>query len=462
MRYLIVGTGLAGLMIAKRLLEKVPGEQILLVEKSPRPGGLLAGTFYPEQGLYFDQGTHLFRESSTPEVDRFMMSVVPESDLLLYPPGQGGLAGSVFNGRLQSNSHFPDLREHSVGPEVMFEIMRHVQSDAAIAAIQHRQSLLEIAYGRFGRCYTDQVFAPILANMYQRPAEQLAGFAALLPGLTRLVGMDSDAWQLHCESARFRELVAVPDQREMPQGHANPQRRYYARGGGSNTFIRGVVDYLQAQGVSIQCAASMSKYDLDSGEVTWSDAAGRIHEEQVKALFLATGVVGAAHVLGIGLQSFGFERPLPHRLVHLQLEHRSESDLCYFYGLDPGLDFYRVTNYGAFSGDPGDRRLTIEVLGDRGMDEAKLVATLLTQLHQVGFLHDNRAVFFRVETLGMGFPLPTLRNLDAMHQLGAHLSDVLPDSVKLFGIGAGEGLFFQNEITTDVHQRMGQWLAEQQ
>lgn len=459
MSYLIVGAGLAGLMIAKRLLEKVPGEQIMLIEKNSQPGGLLAGITYPENGLYFDQGTHLFRESSSPEVDQFMMSVIPEADLLLYPPSAGGLAGSVFNGQLQSNSHFPDLRGHPACRQIMSAIMAHVQSETPIVPILHRQSMLEIGYGRFGQCYTDSVLAPVLANMYQRPAEQLAGFAALLPGLTRLVGLDSDEWQQHCDNPRFRELIAVPDQREMPMGYSNPQRRYYARGGGTKTFIKGIVGYLERAGVTLQCEASISYHDLGSGKVVWTDATGVTQEQSVDVLFFATGVVGAAHVLGIDLQSFGFERPLPHRLVHVQLAHRTDSDLCYFYGLDPGLDFYRVTNYGAFSGNPLDRRLTIEVLGDRGMDDALLVETLLLQLHLVGFLRANTVDFFRVENLGMGFPLPTLKNLDAMHRLGVHLREVLPDSVQLFGIGAGDGLFFQNEITTDVHQRMGQLLS---
>ncbi|UCJ14699.1 NAD(P)-binding protein [Pseudomonas sp. MM211] len=458
MSFVIIGGGLAGLLIAKRLLELEPGKTITILERNKRIGGLLAGTDYPEESLYFDQGTHLFRESEWPEVDEFLLGVLQPQQLLHFPPGVGDLAGSVFGGALQEHSHYPDIRSQPDHVPILDSVLDHLATGfCSIDSIPRRGSLVEAGYKRFGKRYTDQVLAPVLANMYGCSADELAGFAMLLPGLTRLVAMEQGAWVQRLDDAGFRALLAVPDQRRMPSSHANEKRRYYARGQGTRSFIEAIRVHLEQRGVNILEDVQITRCDPLNRHVQWRDAEGNEHALFADKLFFATGVVGAARILGIDIARFGFERPLAHRIVNIELMDATTSDLSYFYGLDPGLDFYRTTNYRAFSGDLEDRRLSIEVLGDRGIDDERLPQHLVDQLHAIGFLRNNTVRFARVELLSMGLPRPTMANLNALHELNSFLQGALPETTPIFGVGVGDGLFFQNEIMGDIQCRMGRW-----
>jgi len=184
------------------------------------------------------------------------------------------------------------------------------------------------------------------------------------------------------------------------------------------------------------------------------DGKGHSRTFNADLIVLATGVIGAAHMLGVDLQQKGFDRPMPHWVINVVLEQPCDSDLCYLYGFDADCDWYRVTNYRAFSGDKNDRRLTFEVLGQHVINSTTLPQQLVGQLHRFGILTSSGLEFAESRKLGAGFPAPTVRNMRALTDLGTELSASLPPTVILGGIGASKGLFFQNEVVTDLCQRI--------
>jgi len=64
--YVIVGSGIGGLISAWRILSVDNTAAITIIERSSQPGGLLSGIVYPN-GLYFDIGTHIFQETGLNE-----------------------------------------------------------------------------------------------------------------------------------------------------------------------------------------------------------------------------------------------------------------------------------------------------------------------------------------------------------------------------------------------------------
>ncbi len=107
--YVIVGSGIGGLISAWRILSVDITASITIIERNTQPGGLLSGIVYPN-GLYFDIGTHIFQETGLNEVDSYIQGAIAPEDLIVFENGTGDIAGSYLNGVLQTNASFPDLR----------------------------------------------------------------------------------------------------------------------------------------------------------------------------------------------------------------------------------------------------------------------------------------------------------------------------------------------------------------
>lgn len=453
---LVIGGGISGLLAAWRLRRRDPRLRIAVVEQAATLGGILAGFDYPEAGLYFDQGTHIFRECGRSDIDAFMLAAPDPRQLIHFPVGEGDLAGSVFDGRLQEHSHFPDLRLRADWPELRDAIERHVDRGMAptdpLAA--RLEPALEVSATRFGSLYTQRVMGPLLEQLYKQPADRLAWFGALLPGLTRTIVHGQDDWALRCGAPAYRAVVGVPDQRALPLAWRQGQRSFYSRERGSRAFIDGIARALSGQGVEFLTHARIRSLDPGSGQFELAMADGSVRRDVAGRVLMASGVVGAARLLGVDIAPFGFERPLKHRVLNLLLDAPSRSPLCYLYGLDQGSTFYRITNYRAFCGDAGDCRLSVELLGEGSDDVPAVARGVVDQLLRLGFLATAEYRFADMRLLPMGFPLPSVRNLGAMAALGRHLADTLPVRVVLGGIGASPGLFFNNEVVVDMCARV--------
>lgn len=456
MNYVVVGGGIGGLVAAFALRQKHPSSHITLIERNTQLGGVLAGVEYPDHGLYFDMGTHIFQETGLPELDAILLSAVHKSDLLHFPVGEGDIAGVVFSGRLQENSCFPDLRGAMIDPDIAKALRLHIGAKGDLPGIDRLKPALQTATGRFGKVFTDRVVAPTLARAFGCEAQHLAGFALELAGWSRVVLDDLAEWSKRITEERYRALVAVPDQRELPKSMHHGRRSYYSRHRGTRAFIDGISAGLRDKGVEFLCGATITSMKLDSRRINLIDQYGGERALTADGIVIATGVIGAAQLLGIDLESKGFARPMPHWVINVELEDLCESDLCYVNGFDESSDWYRVTNYRAFSGDYNDRRLTIEVVGRDGIDPITWPKKLAAQLRSIGLIQSDDIRFANVLKLGSGFPAPTVRNMQALAGLGAELNAMMPDGVMLGGLGSRSGLFFQNEVVSDIYRRVSE------
>ncbi|WP_161865563.1 NAD(P)-binding protein [Pseudomonas yangonensis] len=456
MKCLIVGGGLAGLVAAYYGKRLYPQMKVTLLERNTMCGGLLTGTEYPDEGLYFDHGTHLFRECGTADIDHLFSSLVPAGDLLYFEPGTGGHNGAIFAGRLQSNTHYPDVRGVDEHVALRDAVVTHTRELSAPANIERSSPLLAHGVARFGRAYTELILAPILSRLYQCSSDRLAGFAMCLPGITRLVAHDYEEWYSLIEDKRFREVLGVPDQRLMPVRFENGLRRYYSRNQGTRSFVRGFVSLLEELDVTVVTGAQLEGYTPISGEASWRTANGYIYQDHYDGVVLANGLVGAAAQLGLPIRDFGLEMPVPLRILDVLLDRPVFSDLSYFYGFDEGSGFYRLTNYRAFSGDSADCRISIEILNAPCRGE---IDCIMAKLQAVGFLSGQRAVFTRYQPSPSPFSLPTHCNALALQALRKQVGDVLPARALVVGGGISDGLFFQNEIVLDTKARMECWLT---
>ena len=453
MKILIIGGGIAGLMAAAGAKKANPDANVKIIEHSSRLGGLLAGIEYPEQGLYYDLGTHIFQETGISDYDTFILNALPEEDRLLFPLGRGDLSGSVFNGRLQKNVHFPDLRQHGDGDRLIGGIKSHISELKEVKKNSRCTKLFDEAAMIFGREYANEVICPILAHVFQLPAERLSAFSLWLPGVTRVVIDDYPKWLRSATDNVYRSVSAVPDQRMLPNHLRHTRRSFYSKRSGSKGVIDGIALALTKLGVEIILKANVAQIDLQNNTIGYKILDKDIETAEYDQLILAVGAIGAAHLLKLDVSGFRFDKPMPHWLLNLQLKGLCSSDLCYIYGLDKGCEWYRVTNYKAFSGDQLDRRLTVEIIGRETVDIKRLPMSIVEQLTTLGLIESSAVDFVNMVHLPSGFPSPTQTNILALQELGSKVSKLLPSNAALCGIGSSGGLFFQNEVAPDAYQK---------
>jgi len=458
MKYVVVGAGITGLMAAKAILDKDSNAHITIIERSHVVGGLLAGIEYPDQELYFDLGTHIFQETGIDEIDNALIGSIPPEDLIYFPIGKGDLAGSVFRGKLQTNTHFPDMRSGAVDKKILNSIYEHInRQDVPPPPIDRSLSLRTVASERFGVQFTEKYIAPIFEKVYKRKTEELSSFSLLLPGWTRIVIDNHKKWSESVSQSRYRALASVPNQRDLPLSLHHGRRSFYSRRFGSRHVVQSLADSLRDRGVEFMLGTTISNTNLDLCELAMADSNGSQHKLTFDRLVISTGVMGAAILLKADLSQWHFDAPMPHWITNIILDESCKSDLCYLYGLDESCDWYRITNYAAFSGDKNDRRLTIEALGNPIVDLENWPLHTINQLNKVGLIKSKELIFSNSIKLANGFPSPTVLNINSLIQLGQKLTKATPSNVILGGVGFSGGLFFQNEVVADIFNQVLMW-----
>ena len=108
-KIVISGAGITGLVSALLLLKKHTGEDIYLVDKNEEAGGLLRRFDYGPWGS-FDYGMHNMLQTGITELDELLWGLLPPEEWQLLNGNKRDLAGIFFNGRLQKNSPYIDLR----------------------------------------------------------------------------------------------------------------------------------------------------------------------------------------------------------------------------------------------------------------------------------------------------------------------------------------------------------------
>lgn len=452
MNYLIIGGGISGLVSAHAILKGNASAKISIVEKDQNLGGLLSGIEYNDENLYFDTGTHIFQETGNQELDQLLLNAVPSSDLIRFPIGKGDISGTVFNEILQRNSHFPDLRHYS-DSEISKSILKHFENLREVPDICREDSLNKVAKARFGEKFTQQVVAPIFEHTFGLGINSLSAFSLLLTGWTRIIIDDQRKWMCNSNDSLYRSLIAIPEQRNLPLKFHHGRHSFYSKSKGSKAFIQGLATSLTQRGVKILNNCTVTSFEPNYLNLTLNDSNNNEISLKPDKVIFSNGVIGAAKILGLNLSKYHFEKPMRHRVIDVVLKEACDSDLCYLIGLDQSCDWYRATNYSAISGNRSDRRLTIEVLGNKNGDSRNLAARCLSQLKGISFLKSTGTDFCRIRDLPYGFPTPSVSNFKSISELWLDLKASLPENVLVAGIGSNQSLFFQNEVALDIYNR---------
>lgn len=448
----IIGGGVAGMYCAHLAQSQNPKAEVHLFERSPSLGGLLTGHVHFDNETYFDSGTHILRETGYEEIDSFFQSSIETTSLIRYPRGEGDRSGAIIGGQLDKGSHFPHLGQWPDGAALGANFSEHINQLAAVPDWQLLQALKDVARHRFGPRVTSDVIAPIIQKLYGLSLDEAAGFALSLVGITRLRYDDIDSWHEQAENDIYRALHGVPDQRYLPEAYLPRNHSYYSADAGASSIVAGAERLLRAQGVNIHTSCHIDAINLPQKVISYSESGNQSQSAHFDFIVMANGTIGTALSCGISLADFALERPRSLHTIDLISEDLIDCDLCYYYGYDRDAPFYRVTNYQGFSQQDCDKRLTIEVIGVNGQTEPVSKEALVTYLTEVGILSAPRVTDFAMQEVKAGYPVPSVTNLNALSKIRETLADSFGNDLVMFGLGAKEGLFLQNDVLIDIYR----------
>ena len=250
-KIVISGAGITVLVSALLLLKKHKGEDIYLVDKNDEAGGLLRRFDYGPWGS-FDYGMHNMLKTGITELDELLWGLLPPEEWQLLNGNKRDLAGIFFNGRLQKNSPYIDLRSF---PKRDYETCITALWEHFAGAIWSEHStpsnFEEFAHFRFGEIVSNKTIIPSIEKIFKKKASELDYKASRLTPLDRLTFCDEDLIKELTKSDFLKKLIAWSDQRTLPLDRSSGRNAFYPVKYGIYRIVDSIIDRLQKAGVNL-------------------------------------------------------------------------------------------------------------------------------------------------------------------------------------------------------------------
>lgn len=459
--HVVGGGGISGLVAALLLAQRKDGAGVIVVEAESDVGGLLRSFDYGEHGR-FDYGTHLMAETGEPDLDRLLFGLLEEHEWEILEGARRDLAGLFFNGRLQSNSIYMDLR--SLPPADLAKCVEGLHGAIDQNEVPASASAHEYAVARFGGPIAELAVAPAVRKLFGLDARLMDTMATMLTSMERVILFDEEPFLAMMGSDPIRARVAFPEQRKLPQRWASGRRSYYPRHFGMHRVIDALSGRLNRLGVTVLTQARIKQVECTGSRVegiTLEQEKKAIRLDDIASLYWTIGLPGLIPLLGLQPRHDGLDKPLKTVVVNLLLDRPPDmGDLYYFYCYDPGFRTFRVTHYSNYCSGAtrnGAYPICVELLigDDPAPDPLELEQSAITELSGFGIMPDGaRVLFSRAAVLASGFPMPSLRNIRFLDQVRALVRERGIDNLHMLGIFSEPRLFFQRDVMVHTYQSL--------
>jgi phytoene dehydrogenase-like protein len=453
----VVGGGIAGLLAALLMAEKF-GRKVVLIERENHIGGVLRCFNYKQYGV-FDYGMHNMYETGITALDELLFGLLPKDDWQILERRARDLAGAVFNGVVQHNSPFPDLRSlpRQQWESCVLGFFRQLE----IPHSQSHNNAWEDVNTRFGSAIVEVIDA-VLRKQFGKPSRELAPFATHLTTLSRVVMFSEEPFKNLIESSTLRDRLAWPEQRTLPAHWESGRKAYYPREYGIYRVIDALRARLQASGVEILTSSQVKSLDIAGGRVksVTVEHGGGKKQIAVHKLIWTSGLPAVSELLGLDLSDYHFDRPRKTVVVNLLLSHPPQmGDLYYLYCYDARCHAFRITNFTGYceaAPRAGGWPIAVELLLDAPLpNEGVMKSVALEELRRFGIIvTDDDVIFAAVEPLATGFPMPTVNNCNVLTDVRARIAATNIANLILLGILSEENIFFQRDVLSQVWNKL--------
>ena len=467
-RFVIVGGGIAGLMIARIIrAHRDDRAEIFIIERESHFGGQYSCVDYGTDGGRFDHGMHVYYDSCIPEVDKLFTSILPDSEWNFYEQNLKDAAGIFVNGRLQTHTPWVDLRNW---PE---DQVRAALADLLLAVRDQnlKSGSAEDAYSwlmrHYGRTLTDNVYVPILQKLYYHHASELSAQVIKISALNRVVMFGEHVMLDLMKSEGLRARLGYPDQYTLPPYRTKNQRAVYPKQYGFYRAMDRLREVVEQEGARLLPNSTVDSLTMRGGRVdslrVRSKGSEPMDIEGVTELFWTSGLPPLAKSIGVDFSDLAVEARPAGWYVHFLLDKPPAMDrLYYFYSFEPGTRSFRVTNYSAYCPAAATERghpLCVEFWANPGdsTEPAEVIEQATRELEQFGVISGRAGIRYcnaaRVAA-GGGVPLPTLKNSRSLATLRARIRELGLSNLRPAGVMAEPDVFFVPEVLTDAWHKV--------
>lgn len=461
----IAGAGLTGLMSAIKLRQLYPDKEIIVFDRAHHVGGMYSSLSY-SQSVMFDYGMHIIYESCNKEIDDLYTKVMPKSEWHMYENNEKDIAGLFFNGRLQTYSHYIDLRTFSQKDRNIFtgSLMHMLDKPDS----KSPNNVMDFLRNQFGCEIADVVHRPILHRMYGIDPEDLDVFAIKATALERVVLFDSAIMLDLMKSSKLRERLAFPDQLNLPPIRTNNQKALYPRKFGMVHFVDRLRSYLESIDVDVLTETDIQHIRQQRGrikQITLNSKKSGIKNIAVDRLLWTVGWPLLSKQLNLDISDLKFQKGPEIIFVNLSFNRPLLMErLYYFYCYDDGFATFRVTNYSNYcpgAAQDGWFPLCVELwpskIGKKRtvMEINECIELAVDELKRFGVIGvDHKLIFAKVENDVSEFPMPSLENKKSLKVIRSRVEDLEIKNLTVAGIMASDDLFFIPDILNDAFSKL--------
>lgn len=450
---IVLGGGIAGLIIAKKLINK-GYKNILLIESSDRLGGLLKSDNYPGFGS-FDYGTHYFTDTYGEEINSILLNTLDLNQWNFHKGVRSDLSGLYHNGQLNLSTVFVDLKSYSKPQYTNYlgEIFANYESNSIDDSSQFDfPNAHEYLTSLYGLKITEEIFDPILRKLFKCSSKVLSPFVVKLFPLSRLVMFSNKLAKEVLKSPLLNKVAAFPDQLTLPK-HLHPNHSsYYPKQRGLQPIIDALENQLLDEGVTFKKSTKIKGFNFNKiiEDVVFEDGSTLAIEN----VYSTISLLNLAPLLGIKLDYHQLDFPRHTVLTHLMVKQTSDlNERHYLYCYDEGFNSFRITNYNSLciSHEEGRIPLTVESLYDQLIDPDDVSAKIVDELVQMKILKNKEDVLFKdSHFLNYGFPLLTLKNTTYLSYLRFKLEALGIRNLNRFGIFSDQNVFFMKDVFKQI------------
>lgn len=445
-------------------LGKSDPRPVLVVEKSEQLGGQFRSETN-SSGKTFDLGMHIFYETGLSEVDSVITDLLPDEEWNSLEGNLRDLAGIFFNGSLQVNSPYPDLRHLAGGPisaaEYFFDLCSTLESRGELG--EEGNTAGEVLTSRFGPLLTQEIYAPILEKLYCTLPSKLHPLATHLTKMDRVVLFDERSSIELMKSDKFRRRIAFPSQLNLPDVRTSNYRGVYPKKFGFGAVVDLLSSRLKDMGVKFLTDATVTEIHLeDDTRVTGLQVS--VGDTAEFTAGVREGVVWSTDPYSLSFL-LGNEKPTGTRnqrrkyYVHVALHSRPNlGGLYYAYVFDNTSDIFRITDYTSYCPDASSDGLypiSVEYWPKVGGQTQSVEDEVLKDLQVLGVISSKSDVqSVCISSVPAAFPDPTLENVQALERVFDFISGTGLTNLAVTGALSKRGVFFLHEVLRSGYEEI--------
>ena len=466
--FIIVGSGISGLLSALVIARKNKNAKIYVIEKNKEIGGLLRRFYYGEEYGSFDYGMHNLLETGEKELDDLIFSLLPKNEWQLLEGKKRDLAGIFFNGVLQYNTPYIDVRNlgEDESQKCISDFFTHINK---VPYLKKEEEVLknaeQYAFDRFGKYTAFKTVIPSVEKIHQKPAKELDYMASIFTPMSRIAMFDEPLINDITKSDVLRDRIAFSDQRNLPLTKSSGRKAFYPARYGMYRVIEGFVNELKKYDVELLDNSELKTVSITNDKISSVSIVNgdrTIEVENISQFIWTGGVAILGKLLNVTMNDLGFDKALKTTVVSILIDKPlNMGDLYYFFCYQSGFHTYRLNNFTAYCDEAprnGYYPISIELLmSDQEIASADKTfeEIAIDELHRFKILQpETKIVFAKAEPLDSGFPMPSVKNIQSLNTIRNRIKNLQLKNLYMFGILAEPNLFFQTDVLRHTYLKL--------